>query len=187
MRRGSSCWKDDLTCSWLSRKSFYKTTVGVRDEGCVICLGTTLWLVDVLGISRIIMIAYGERCQIRDLWRRKFHFGTENTASVTQSFTQQTEWVKSLSGVRLFATSWTVAHQAPPSMGFSRQEHWSGLPLPSPMQESEKWSHSVVSDLQWPQGLQPSRLLHPWDFPGKSTAVGFHCLLPNILDYLYKH
>ena len=41
--------------------------------------------------------------------------------------------VKSLSHVRLFATPWTVAHQAPPSMGFSRQENWSGLPFPSPV------------------------------------------------------
>ena len=41
--------------------------------------------------------------------------------------------VKSLSRVRLLATPWTVAHQAPPSMGFSRQEHWSGVPLLSPM------------------------------------------------------
>ena len=40
--------------------------------------------------------------------------------------------VKSLSCVRLFVTPWTVAHQAPPSMGFSRQEYWSGLPFPSP-------------------------------------------------------
>ena len=40
--------------------------------------------------------------------------------------------VKSLSCVQLFATPWTVAHQAPPSMGFSRQVHWSGLPFPSP-------------------------------------------------------
>ena len=40
--------------------------------------------------------------------------------------------VKSLSRVRLFVTPWTVAHQAPPSMEFSRQEYWSGLPLPSP-------------------------------------------------------
>ena len=36
------------------------------------------------------------------------------------------------SRVRLFATPWTVAYQAPPSMGFSRQEYWSGLPFPSP-------------------------------------------------------
>ena len=40
--------------------------------------------------------------------------------------------VKSLSRVQLFATPWTVAHQVPPSMGFSRQEYWSGLPFPSP-------------------------------------------------------
>ena len=42
------------------------------------------------------------------------------------------ECVKSLSHVQLFATPWTVAYQAPPSMGFSRQEYWSGLPFPSP-------------------------------------------------------
>ena len=45
-----------------------------------------------------------------------------------------------------------AAHQAPPSLWFSRQEHWSGLPFPSPMHESEKWkwSHSVVSDSATP-------------------------------------
>ena len=89
------------------------------------------------------------------------------------------EWVKSLSRVRLFATPWTVAPQAPPSMGFSRQEYWIGLPFPSPMHESEKWkwSHSVVSNSLRPHGLQPTRLLCPWDFPGKRTGVGCHCLL----------
>ena len=40
-----------------------------------------------------------------------------------------------------------------------------------------KWSRSVVSDSSRPHGLQPTRLLHPWDFPGKSTGVGCHCLL----------
>ena len=40
--------------------------------------------------------------------------------------------VKALSRVRLLATPWIVAHQAPPSMAFSRQEYWSGLPFPSP-------------------------------------------------------
>ena len=40
--------------------------------------------------------------------------------------------VKPLSRVRLFATPWTGAYQASPSMGFSRQEYWSGLPFPSP-------------------------------------------------------
>ena len=46
------------------------------------------------------------------------------------------------------------------------------LPFPSPMHEIEKWkwSHSVMSNPQRPHGLQPFRLLHPWDFPGKSTG-----------------
>ena len=60
--------------------------------------------------------------------------------------------------------------------GISRQEQWSGLPFPSPMHESEKWkwSCSVMSDSSQPHGLQPTRLLCPWDFPGKSTGVGYH-------------
>ena len=51
------------------------------------------------------------------------------------AFSNAWKWrvkVKSLSCVRLLATPWTVAYQAPPSMGFSRQEYWSGVPLPSP-------------------------------------------------------
>ena len=64
--------------------------------------------------------------------------------------------------VRLCGTPETAAHQALPSLGFSRQEHWSGLPFPSPMRESEKW--------------KGSRSL----FPGKSTGVGCHCLLQGI-------
>ena len=83
------------------------------------------------------------------------------------------------SRVRVCATPQMAAHQAPPSLGFSRQEHWSGLPFLFPMHESEKWkwSRSVVSDPQRPHGLQPSRLLRSWDFPGKSTGVGCHCLI----------
>ena len=67
-----------------------------------------------------------------------------------------------------------ASHQAPLSLGFSRQEHWSGLSFPSPLHESEKWkrSRSVVSDSSRPHGLQPTGFLHPWDFPGKSTGVG---------------
>ena len=56
-----------------------------------------------------------------------------------------------------------AAHQAPPSLGFSRQEHWSGLPFPSPMHESEKWkwSHSVVSDSSDPMDCsQPGSSIH---------------------------
>ena len=55
---------------------------------------------------------------------------------VAISFSKAWKWkvtVKSLSHVWLLATPWTAAHQAPPSMGFSRQEYWSGLPLPSPL------------------------------------------------------
>ena len=56
------------------------------------------------------------------------------------------------SRVWLCATPQTTAHQAPLSLGFSRQEHWSVLPLPSPVRESEKWkwSCSVMSDLATP-------------------------------------
>ena len=72
-----------------------------------------------------------------------------------------------------------AAKEAAPSLGFSRQEYWSGSPLPSPMHESEKWkwSRSVMSDSSRPHGLQPIRLLCPWGFPGKSTGVGCHRLL----------
>ena len=54
---------------------------------------------------------------------------------VAISFSNAWKWevkVKSLNRVRLLATPWTATHQAPPSMGFSRQEYWSGVPLPSP-------------------------------------------------------
>ena len=87
--------------------------------------------------------------------------------------------LSSFSRVRLCATPQTAAHQVPLSLGFSRQEHWSVLPFPSPTHESKKWkgSRSVLSDSSRPHGLQPTRFLHPWDFPGKSTGVGCHCLL----------
>ena len=71
------------------------------------------------------------------------------------------------------------ACQAPPPLGFSRQEHWSGLPFISPMHESEKWkwNQSVMSDSYRPHGLQPTRPHCPWDFPVRNTGVGCHCLL----------
>jgi len=50
-----------------------------------------------------------------------------------------------------------------------------------------KWSRSVVSDPQRPHGLQPTRLLHSWDFPCKSTGVGCHCLLLRGHRYLYLY
>ena len=92
------------------------------------------------------------------------------------SFSNAWQWkmkVKSLSRVRLIATPWTAGYQAPPSMGFSRQEYWNGVPLPSPsvcpgltangssipiprmrtgfrlyMQEPQQWLKIVVSALK---------------------------------------
>ena len=93
---------------------------------------------------------------------------------VAISFSSAWKWkvkVKSLSHAWLFATPWTEAHQAPPSMGFSRQEYWSGVSLPSPMSHTsklQKWhlipvvclwlqnpcsSHFALTD-EYPDGLQ---------------------------------
>ena len=74
---------------------------------------------------------------------------------VAISFSNAWEWkvkVKSLSRVQLLATSWTAAHQAPPSMGFSRQENWSWVPLPSPsvslrLHETQIWKMLPISPL----------------------------------------
>ena len=60
---------------------------------------------------------------------------------VAISFSNAWKWkekLKSLSYVRLFVTPWTAAYQVPPSMGFSRKEYWSGVPLPSPMKCSKR-------------------------------------------------
>ena len=64
--------------------------------------------------------------------RRPWDSPGKNTG-VGCHFLLQCVKVKSLSHVRLLATPWTAAHQTPPSTGFSRQEYWSGVPLPSPL------------------------------------------------------
>ena len=61
---------------------------------------------------------------------------------VVISFSNAGKWkvkVKLLSRVRLLATPWTAAYQTPPSMGFSRQDYWSGVPSPSPTQGANHW------------------------------------------------
>ena len=71
---------------------------------------------------------------------------------VAISFSKAWKWkvkVKSLSRVRLLATPWTAAYQAPPSMGFSRQEYWSGVPVPSP---NVNW-HFSKDDKRQPASL----------------------------------
>ena len=92
--------------------------------------------------------------------------------------------VKSLSRVRLFATPWTVAYQAPPSMGFSlhgilqaRILEWVAISFFQCMKVKSESEVAQSCPTPRPHGLQPTRLLHPWDFPGKSTGVGCHCLL----------
>ena len=74
---------------------------------------------------------------------------------VAISFSNAWKWkvkVKSLSRVWLLATPWTAAHQAPPSMGFSRQEYWSGVPLPSPIRADNLAINSCFCHLLavWP-------------------------------------
>ena len=66
--------------------------------------------------------------------RRPWDSPSKNTGVVAISFSNACKWklkVKSLSHVRLLATPWTAAYQAPLSMGFSRREYWSGVPLPT--------------------------------------------------------
>ena len=86
--------------------------------------------------------------------------------------------VKSLSHVRLFATLWTVTYKAPPSMGFSRQEYWSGLPFPSPGNLPDPGIELGSPALR--AEVWPKRLLCPWDPPGKNTGGGCHFLIQGI-------
>ena len=91
---------------------------------------------------------------------------------------QRTTLVKSLSHVRLFVTPWTVAYQAPPSMGFSKQEYWSGLPFPYPEDlpdpEIAPGSPRLQADALTSEPPQP------WDSPGKNTGLVCHFLLQCI-------
>ena len=104
-----------------------------------------------------------------------------------------------------FATPWTVAYMAPLSTGFSRQEHWSGLPFPSPeiLANVKGWENnakgrrtSIKKDrtlcYRWHDDLcrkhtrigvsacSVTKLLYPWNFPGKNTGVGCHFLLKGL-------
>ena len=89
--------------------------------------------------------------------------------------------VKSLSRVQLFVTPWIVAYQAPPSMGFSKQEYWSGFPFPSP------------GDLPKP-GIEPGcPVLQadalPSEPPGKSPSPQFSSVAqscPTLCDPMYR-
>ena len=87
--------------------------------------------------------------------------------------------VKSLSRVQLFAITWTVAHQAPPSMGFSRQEYWGGLPFPSP---TPGWKHFLI-DFSEPAtlclvGTIYSDFLMLWQLGGYLLVCWYSLSLP---------
>ena len=92
---------------------------------------------------------------------------------VAISFSNAWKWklkVKLLSHVWLLATPWTAAYQAPPSMGFSTQEDWSGVPLPSPHKEllklnAEKTDNSIK---KWAKDLK--------DFTKEETQMAYRCM-----------
>ena len=82
--------------------------------------------------------------------------------------------VKSLSRVRLVSTPWTAAYQAPPSMGFSRQEYWSGLPLPSPFPcvLSYKSVSESPQPTKEPENRAPSSLCLSIDRSPEGASLG---------------
>ena len=76
--------------------------------------------------------AFSFQCMTKFTTHKKNKKKTKHLGSQTVEVSLDASVVQSLSHVRLFATPWTRAHQAPLSMGFSKQEYWSGLPFPSP-------------------------------------------------------
>ena len=105
------------------------------------------------------------------------------------SFSNAWKWkveAKSLSRVRLWATPWTAAHQAPPSMGFSRQECWCGVPMPSPSEtldmiknNCQNRKHQHVEGQQDERGRELGRegFLEEW-----SPGAGWQCRAPGAGD-----
>ena len=91
---------------------------------------------------------------------------------VAISFSNAWKWkvkVKSLSCVWLFVTPWTAAYQAPPPMGFSRQEYWSGLPSPSPLSTFTPALFPVCSS-----------------FPLPAPSLYYQHLVPGVFNSIYK-
>ena len=79
-----------------------------------------------------------------------------------------------------------AAHQASPSLGFSRQEHWSGLPFPSPVQVEWKWSCSVVSDSSDPMDCSPTGSSVHGIFQARVLAIVNNALWTWVFKYLLE-
>ena len=104
--------------------------------------------------------------------------------------------VKLLSRIQLFVTLWTVAYQAPPPMGFSRQEYWSGFPFPSPENlpnpRIEPWSLILQADTlpSEPSGDELINLISDSSAFSKSSLYiwkfSVHILLKPVLKY-FEH
>ena len=93
---------------------------------------------------------------------------------VAISFSNAWKWkvkVKSLSPVRLLATPWTAAYQVPPSKGFSRQEYWSGLPVPSPLYRLPRFN-PWIGKIPW-RRWQATPVLLPGESLGQRSLVGY--------------
>ena len=127
------CWRRLLQVPWTARRSnqsiLKETSPECSLEGLMLKLkiqffGHLMRRTDSL--EKILMLGKTEGRRRRGWQRMRWLDG------ITDSMNMKWSEVKSLSRVRLFAAPWTVAYQAPPSMGFSRQEYWSGLPFPSP-------------------------------------------------------
>ena len=103
---------------------------------------------------------------------------------VAISFFNAWKWkvkVKSLSHVRLFATPWTAAYQAPPSMGFSRQEYWSGVPLPSPAALLTSLQYTGRALLTCPCSFSSTITFYMAFPPQISFSYFYSCFLPSEL------
>ena len=109
---------------------------------------------------------------------------------VAISFSNAWKWkvtVKSLSRVRLLATLWTAAHQAPPSMGFFRQENWSGVPLPSPWTRlSALFPFYLLLKVEvWLENAQLGWFLHLNFFFFNILLIIFICTGHHHPDHIY--
>ena len=100
--------------------------------------------------------------------------------------------LRRFSRVRLCATPWTAAHQASPSMGLSRQEHWSGLPFPSPWLQCRRPQFgSLVRKTRWRREKLPTpvfypaefhRLYSPWGPKSQTQLSDFHLFSFRVLS-----